>query len=80
MEAPDVSRYRGVRDDKTTAGDRLVADKKTLQRRDAIDDDMRQLFEIRANGILAFIDCDPEKRSKLRAAIVDAMLWAQTQK
>ncbi len=57
-----------------------MADRKTLQRRDAIDDDIRQLFEIRANGILAFIDCDAEKRAKLRAAIVDAMLWAQTQK
>ncbi|MGB3271460.1 MAG: hypothetical protein WBA66_01000 [Xanthobacteraceae bacterium] len=50
------------------------------QRRDVIDEDTRQLFEIRASGILAFIDCDPEKRVKLRAAIVEAMLWAQTQK
>ena len=57
-----------------------MADRKTLQRRDAIDDDTRQLFEIRANGILAFIDCDADKRAKLRAAIVEAMLWAQMQK
>jgi len=28
---------------------------------------------------LAFIECDQEQRPKLREAIVDAMLWAQTQ-
>lgn len=36
-------------------------------------------FAVRANSILAFIDCDDERRPKLRDAIVDAMLWAQTQ-
>lgn len=49
------------------------------QQCDLIDDDTRQRFEIRANGILAFIDCDAGKRAKLREAIVEAMLWAQTQ-
>lgn len=36
-------------------------------------------FAVRANSILAFIDCDEEQRPKLRDAIVAAMLWAQTQ-
>jgi hypothetical protein len=36
-------------------------------------------FAVRANPILAFIECDQERRPKLRDAIVDAMLWAQTQ-
>jgi len=39
----------------------------------------RHQFAIRANSILAFIDCDEEQRPKLRAAIIEAMLWAQTQ-
>jgi hypothetical protein len=56
-----------------------VADKRKQQRRLVIDDETRQLFEIRANGILAFVDCDADKHAKLRAAIVDAMLWARTQ-
>jgi hypothetical protein len=38
-----------------------------------------QSFAVRANSILAFIECDEEQRPKLRDAIVDAMLWAQTQ-
>jgi hypothetical protein len=36
-------------------------------------------FAVRANSILAFIECDEELRPKLREAIVEAMLWAQTQ-
>ena len=39
----------------------------------------RHQFAIRANSILAFIECDEEQRPKLRAAIIEAMLWAQTQ-
>jgi len=39
----------------------------------------RNRFAVRASSILAFIDCDDELRPKLREAIVDAMLWAQTQ-
>jgi hypothetical protein len=39
----------------------------------------RQRFAVRANSILAFIECDDELRPKLREAIVEAMLWAQTQ-
>ncbi|XIA66731.1 hypothetical protein ACFIOY_12855 [Bradyrhizobium sp. TZ2] len=39
----------------------------------------RHRFAVRANSILAFIDCDEGLRPKLREAIVDAMLWAQTQ-
>jgi hypothetical protein len=39
----------------------------------------RQQFAVRANSILAFIECDDELRPKLREAIVEAMLWAQTQ-
>ena len=39
----------------------------------------RQQFAVRANSILAFIECDEELRPKLREAIVEAMLWAQTQ-
>ncbi len=34
---------------------------------------------VRANSILAFVDCDDEQRPKLRDAIVAAMLWAQAQ-
>ena len=36
----------------------------------------RQQFAVRANSILAFIE---ELRPKLREAIVEAMVWAQTQ-
>ena len=39
----------------------------------------RQQFAVRANSILAFIECDEEQRPKLREAIIAAMLWAQTQ-
>lgn len=39
----------------------------------------RHRFAIRANSILAFIECDDGLRPKLREAIVEAMLWAQTQ-
>lgn len=41
--------------------------------------DKRNRFAVRASSILAFIECDDELRPKLREAIVDAMLWAQTQ-
>jgi hypothetical protein len=36
-------------------------------------------FAVRANSILAFVDCPDGQRPKLRDAIVEAMLWAQTQ-
>ena len=39
----------------------------------------RHRFAVRANSILAFIECDDEQRPKLREAIVEAMLWAQSQ-
>ncbi len=39
----------------------------------------RHRFAVRANSILAFIECDEEQRPKLREAIIEAMLWAQTQ-
>jgi hypothetical protein len=39
----------------------------------------RHQFAVRANSILAFIECDEEQRPKLRKAIVEAMRWAQTQ-
>lgn len=39
----------------------------------------RHRFAVRANSILAFIECDDELRPKLREAIVEAMLWAQAQ-
>jgi hypothetical protein len=39
----------------------------------------RHQFAVRANSILAFIDCDEEQRPKLRKAIIEAMLWAQAQ-
>jgi hypothetical protein len=39
----------------------------------------RHQFAVRANSILAFIECDEEQRPKLRNAIIEAMLWAQTQ-
>ena len=41
--------------------------------------DKRHSFAVRASSILAFIECDDELRPKLREAIVEAMLWAQTQ-
>jgi RecB family exonuclease len=41
--------------------------------------EIRQQFAVRANSILAFIECDEEQRPKLREAIIEAMLWAQTQ-
>jgi hypothetical protein len=43
------------------------------------EDEKRYQFAIRANLILAFVECTEEQRPKLRDAIVDAMLWAQTQ-
>jgi hypothetical protein len=36
----------------------------------------RQQFAVRANSILAFIECHEELRPKLREAIVEAMVWA----
>jgi hypothetical protein len=36
-------------------------------------------FAARANSILAFVECSDQLRPKLREAIVEAMLWAQTQ-
>jgi hypothetical protein len=39
----------------------------------------RHQFAVRANSILAFIECDEEQRPKLRNAIIEAMLWAQSQ-
>ena len=39
----------------------------------------RHQFAVRANSILAFIECDEEQRPKLREAIIEAMFWAQTQ-
>jgi len=39
----------------------------------------RNPFAVRANAILGFIECDDEQRPKLREAIVEAVLWAQTQ-
>jgi hypothetical protein len=41
--------------------------------------EIRHQFAVRANSILAFIECDEEQRPKLREAIIEAMLWAQTQ-
>ena len=46
---------------------------------DEAEAETRQAFAVRANSILAFIECDEELRPKLREAIVEAMLWAQTQ-
>ena len=46
---------------------------------DQADTDKRQTFATRANLILAFVECSEELRPKLRDAIIDAMLWAQTQ-
>jgi hypothetical protein len=43
------------------------------------DDDKLHRFAVRANSILAFIECDEEQRPKLREAIIEAMLWAQAQ-
>jgi hypothetical protein len=36
-------------------------------------------FAVRANSILAFVECDEVLRPKLRDAIVEAMRWARTQ-
>jgi hypothetical protein len=46
---------------------------------DQSESEKRYRFAVRANAILAFVECDEEQRPKLRDAIVDAMLWAQTQ-
>jgi hypothetical protein len=46
---------------------------------DQSETEKRYRFAVRANSILAFVECDEEQRPKLRDAIVDAMLWAQTQ-
>jgi hypothetical protein len=44
-----------------------------------VEAEKRHSFAVRANSILAFIECNEEQRPKLRDAIVEAMLWAQTQ-
>ena len=49
----------------------------TLEESD--DNDKLHRFAVRANSILAFIECDEEQRPKLREAIIEAMLWAQVQ-
>jgi hypothetical protein len=46
---------------------------------EAAEAETRHQFAIRANSILAFIECDEGQRPKLREAIIEAMLWAQTQ-
>ena len=46
---------------------------------DQDEDEKLHRFAVRANSILAFIECTEEQRPKLRDAIVEAMLWAQTQ-
>ena len=59
-------------------GERDVAASKPAST-DQTDTDKRQSFAVRANSILAFVECSEELRPKLRDAIIDAMLWAQTQ-
>lgn len=39
----------------------------------------RRAFAARANSIPVSVECPDELRPKLRDAIVEAMLWAQTQ-
>jgi hypothetical protein len=51
---------------------------KPLQAEEA-EAETRHRFAVRANSILAFVECDDELRPKLRQAIIEAMLWAQTQ-
>lgn len=46
---------------------------------DQDEDEKLHRFAVRANSILAFVECPEEQRPKLRDAIVEAMLWAQTQ-
>jgi hypothetical protein len=46
---------------------------------DQDEDEKLHCFAVRANSILAFIECNEAQRPKLRDAIVDAMLWARTQ-
>lgn len=52
---------------------------KTQAAIELVDDEKRHHFAVRANSILAFIECNEEQRPKLREAIIEAMLWAQTQ-
>ena len=58
--------------------DKLSADKLSAAAEEA-ETEKRHRFAVRANSILVFIDCDDERRPKLREAIIEAMLWAQTQ-
>jgi hypothetical protein len=60
----------------TSENDALV---KTPVPDDPADPDRRQAFAVRANSILAFVECSDQQRPKLRDAIIEAMLWAQTQ-
>jgi hypothetical protein len=57
-------------------GDDRVKEEAALDRAEA---EKRHRFAVRANSILAFIECNEDQRPKLREAIVEAMLWAQTQ-
>jgi hypothetical protein len=59
-------------------GERYLSVKEAVPA-DHADTDKRQTFATRANLILAFVECSEELRPKLRDAIIDAMLWAQTQ-
>jgi hypothetical protein len=65
-----------VRSDLANGWDRFL--KKPLSAEEA-EAEKRNRFAVRANSILAFVECDDEQRPKLREAIVEAMLWAQTQ-
>src|SRR3954468_9207048 len=65
-----------VRSDLANGWDRFL--KKPLSAEEA-EAEKPNRFAVRANSILAFIECDDEQRPKLREAIVEAMLWAQTQ-
>jgi hypothetical protein len=60
-------------------GDREVKQLKAPAPIDEAEAEKRHRFAVRANSILAFVECDEAQRPKLREAIVDAMLWAQTQ-
>ena len=75
----DDRRTGGTEGGRTVARPRSGEALKTPAPLDHDEDEKLHCFAVRANSILAFVECPGEQRPKLRDAIVEAMLWAQTQ-
>jgi hypothetical protein len=75
----DDHRADGNEGGRTVARPRSGEVLKTPAPLDQDEDEKLHRFAVRASSILAFVECPEAQRPKLRDAIVEAMLWAQTQ-